>query len=114
MDLAEKKCIPCHVSPTTGTIKPMGQKEIEKYLEHISGWTVCDDYSMISQRFTFPDFTHTMTFVNHVADLAEKEGHHPDMHIFYNHVDIDIWTHAINGLHENDFILAAKINKIIS
>ena len=114
MDLAEKKCIPCHVSPTTGTIKPMGKKEIDTYLDHVPGWEVDDDNSMISQRFTFSDFAHTMSFVNHVADLAEKEGHHPDIHIFYNHVDLDIWTHALNGLHENDFILAAKINNIIS
>lgn len=114
MDLTDKKCIPCHVNSTTGSIKPMGKKEIEKYLPEVSGWDVDDDYSMISKRFSFPDFVHTMSFVNHVADVAEKEGHHPDMHIFYNHVDIDIWTHAINGLHENDFILAAKINNIIS
>ena len=114
MDLANKKCIPCHVSPTTGTIKPMGPKEIEKYLVEIPEWQVDEDSSMISRRFTFPDFVHTMSFANHVAELAETEGHHPDMHIFYDHLDIDIWTHAINGLHENDFILAAKINNIIS
>ena len=114
MDLAEKKCIPCHVSPTTGTIKPMKKKEVDKYLEHVPGWETDEECSMISQRFSFEDFPHTMSFVNHIAELAELEGHHPDMHIFYNHVDVDIWTHAIGGLHENDFILAAKINKIIS
>jgi len=114
MDLAEKKCIPCHVSPTTGTIKPMGKKEIDKYIPETPGWEVDDDNSMISQRFTFSDFAHTMSFVNHIADLAEMEGHHPDIHIFYDHIDVDIWTHGIGGLHENDFILAAKINNIIS
>lgn len=86
--------------------------EAGKYLAEIPGWEIEDDASMISKRFTFPDFVHSMNFVNHVAELAEMEGHHPDIHIFFNHVDVDIWTHAINGLHQNDFILAAKINEI--
>jgi 4a-hydroxytetrahydrobiopterin dehydratase len=114
MNLSDKKCIPCHVSPTTGTIKPMARKEVDKYLVEVPGWEVDEDNSMISQRFTFPDFSHTMSFVNHIAELAELEKHHPDIHIFYDHIDVDIWTHAIGGLHENDFILAAKINSIIS
>lgn len=113
VNLAEKKCIPCHAG-VIANIKPMTAKQIEGYLDQVSGWEVDEDNSMISRRFSFSDFAHTMSFVNHVADLAELEGHHPDMHIFFDHVDIDIWTHAIGGLHENDFILAAKINDIIS
>lgn len=111
MQLEDKKCIPCHAG---AGIEPMKKAEAEQFLAQTPGWNVCDDVSMISRRFTFPDFSHAMSFVNHVAELAETEGHHPDMHIFYQHVDLDIWTHAINGLSENDFILAAKINRIFS
>lgn len=110
MNLLEKKCIPCH----SDKVKPLTKKQAETFLEQIPHWSLDEDGSMITRRFSFQDFIYTMSFVNHVAELAELEGHHPDMHIFYNHVDIDLWTHAIGGLHENDFILAAKINDILS
>ena len=95
MNLAEKKCTVCHISPSVGTVKPMKKSEINTYLPEVPGWKVDDDNSMISQRFTFPDFIYTMSFVNYIAELAEKEGHHPDIHIFYDHIDVDIWTHSI-------------------
>jgi len=108
MDLAQKNCIPC-----SGDGKPFSKKKISEYIQHVPTWSVDEDDSMISKRFTFEGFEQAISFVNHVADVAHKEQHHPDIHIFYDHVDIDLWTHAIGGLHENDFIVAAKIDQII-
>jgi 4a-hydroxytetrahydrobiopterin dehydratase len=65
------------------------------------------------RRFEFRDFVQAMRFVNRVADLAEQQGHHPDIAIHWNKVDLTLWTHKIGGLHENDFILAAKINRLL-
>lgn len=74
-------------------------------------WT-CMDNKKIQKKFSFPDFLAAMTFVNRVADIAEQEGHHPDIHIFYNKVTIELSTHSIGGLSKNDFIVAAKIGGI--
>lgn len=107
MDLSKKKCKPCE-----GGIAPLDQKEIAEYKKHIKDdWEVADK-NRISREFLFVNFKHTMDFVNKVADLAEEEGHHPVMHVYYGKVIIELWTHAINGLSENDFILASKIDKI--
>jgi 4a-hydroxytetrahydrobiopterin dehydratase len=106
MDLLSKKCAPCG-----GDIKPFDEEKIASYLLEVPGWSV-KDYMMISRHFEFHDFVEAMDFVNKVARVAEAEGHHPDIHIFYSKVDIDLWTHAIHGLSENDFIVAAKINQI--
>lgn len=109
MNLAEMHCI-----PIKSGCKPFTKKQTAEYAAKIPTWQLDEDNSMLSKRFSFTDFTETMTFVNHVAELAQKEDHHPDMHVFYNHVDIDLWTHSVGGLHENDFILAAKIDQIIA
>lgn len=90
----------------------MTKEEVEKYKTHVLGWAVSGDSKKISREFKFADFKEAMVFVNKIADIAESEGHHPDIHIFYNRVIIELWTHAVNGLSENDFILAAKINAI--
>jgi len=90
----------------------MTKEEIEKYKADVLGWAVAPDNRKISREFTFPDFKETMAFVNRVADIAETEGHHPDMQVSYGKVSIELWTHAVNGLSENDFILAAKINAL--
>lgn len=74
-----------------------------------SPWIVTDNLK-ISKEFTFKDFSQTIRFVNLVADIAEEQGHHPVMHVYYSKVIIELWTHAILGLSENDFILAAKID----
>ena len=107
MDLSKKKCKPCE-----GGVAPLGKEEVEDYKKEISDdWTVV--YSTkISKEYSFVNFKHTMDFVNKVADLAEKEGHHPVMHVYYGKVVIELWTHAINGLSENDFIMASKIDKL--
>lgn len=84
--------------------------EAERPLGQISGWSLSGKW--IIKEFQFKNFVEAMKFVNRVADLAEEEGHHPDIHIHYNKVRFDIWTHAIDGLSENDFILATKIDAL--
>jgi 4a-hydroxytetrahydrobiopterin dehydratase len=107
-DLTKKKCIPCEV----GSIEPMDRKLAESYMSIAEGWVLAEDTKSISKDYKFKDFVEAMQFINKVAELAESEGHHPDIHVFYNKVHIDLTTHAINGLSENDFIVAIKINKI--
>ena len=109
-DLTQKKCIPCEGSD----IKPYSKEEAEKLLSEISGWQLntSNDYLQITKQFKFDDFVQAMKFVNQVADLAESEGHHPNIHIKYSEVWLELYTHAVGGLTENDFIVAAKVNDI--
>ena len=106
MELSEKKCIPCE-----GGIPPLDKNEIKRYLDVLNNWELSDNLK-ISKLFRFVNFRHTMTFVNKVAEIAESEGHHPDLHVSYSTCVVELWTHAIHGLSENDFILAAKIDRI--
>lgn len=106
MNLLSKKCIPCE-----GGMPPLSKEEAEKYLAEVSGWKL-EDEKKIEKRFKFENFKEAMKFVNKVAELAEAEGHHPDFAIMYNRVILNLTTHAIGGLSENDFILAAKIDNI--
>jgi 4a-hydroxytetrahydrobiopterin dehydratase len=109
MKLTEKKCKPCE-----GGIPPLNTNEINAYREQIHhDWRVIDE-EKISRNFRFINFKQTMSFVNKVAQLAEEEGHHPDLHVGYGTCTIDLWTHAIKGLSENDFILAAKIDELLT
>jgi len=92
-------------------IVALTQKEIKNYLSELKeGWKL--KVVKIEKLFNFDDFNKAMEFVNKIAELAEREGHHPDIEIHYNKVEIILWTHAIGGLSENDFILAAKIDNI--
>lgn len=102
MDLTKKKCVPCK-----GGVSTISEKWAKKLLKKIPKWKIKNGH--LWKTFKFKEFLPAMKFVNSVAKLAEKEGHHPDFHIHYNIVELEIWTHAINGLSENDFILAAKI-----
>lgn len=107
MDLLNKKCVPCE-----GGATPLTGDALKPYLDALgSGWQVVDE-KKIRRVFTFKDFKAAMVFVNQVADLAEAEGHHPDISISWNVVTIELWTHAIGGLSENDFILAVKVNAL--
>ena len=109
-DLADKKCIPCE-----GGIPSFDLKEIHKYLKKVDGWDVgsFDDKNYhIIKNFKFNNFLESQEFVNQVGRIAEEEGHHPDIWFGWGYAKIKIQTHAINGLHESDFILAAKIDKI--
>lgn len=105
IDLASKKCIPCE-----GGIPPLKGDEVKTYMENLKeGWKVREQ-KVIFKSFSFVNYKHTIDFVNKVATLAESEGHHPVMHVYFAKVEIELWTHAINGLSENDFIMAAKID----
>ncbi len=105
MDLTAKKCVP-HETNTP----PLGINKIKEYLKEIPEWLLFGE--KIQRQFKFKDFKASMRFVLKVAELAEKEGHHPDINIAYNRVTLTLFTHTISGLSENDFILAAKIDKI--
>ena len=104
--LLEKKCVPCEGASALFT-----KEEIEKYKSEVLDWQVVDE-KKLRKEYTFRDFNEAMIFVTKVARVAHTEGHHPDIHISYNRVALELWTHAINGLSENDFIVAAKINTI--
>ena len=107
MDLTSKKCVPCE-----GGTKPLAKDKIEEYLPALDPqWEVIDNLKL-KRRFKFKDFKQAMEFVNKVADLAESEGHHPDIRINYNKVTLELTTHAIGGLSENDFVIAAKTELI--
>jgi len=107
MELKNKKCIPCE-----GGISPLDDVQINAFLSAVdTRWQIREGKELYRE-FHFVNFKHTMTFVNKVAEIAEQEGHHPDIHISYAKCRLELWTHAINGLSENDFILAAKIDEI--
>ena len=89
----------------------MTDADIETYMREIRGWELIrTEPKQIRKKFSFKNFKEAMQFINKVAELAESEGHHPDIHIFYNRVVLELWTHAVGGLSENDFIMAAKID----
>jgi 4a-hydroxytetrahydrobiopterin dehydratase len=106
--LAAKSCIPCR-----GGVPPLSPEAAERLLPEAEGWRLGQDATRLERRFEFRDFVEAMRFVNRVADLAEQQGHHPDFAIHWNKVDLTLWTHKIGGLHENDFILAAKVNRLL-
>ena len=109
-DLANKKCIPCE-----GGIPAFDIKEIHKYLKKVDGWDVKQDESKnfyLIKEFKFENFINSQKFINKVGNIAETEGHHPDIWFGWGYAKIKIFTHAIKGLAESDFILAAKIDKI--
>ena len=108
--LSEKKCIPCE-----GNIPAFNYSEIHKYLKKINGWEVKTNNQKnyyLEKNFKSKNFLSSQKFVNLVGGIAEKESHHPNISFGWGYVKNEIYTHAINGLTENDFILAAKIDKI--
>ena len=107
--LQNKKCIPCE----KGT-KPLSHDEVEKYFKNLKGWINNED-TQLQKNLKFVDFKHALGFINEVGDIAEFEGHHPDMFLHnWNQVSLTLSTHAIKGLSENDFIMAAKIDQILA
>ena len=105
MNLTEKKCKPCE-----GGVPAMTEAQANELLAQVPSWKIID--WKVTKEFKFKNFLEAMEFVNKVAEIAEQEQHHPDISISYSKVGIKTWTHAINGLSENDFILAAKIDQI--
>ncbi len=106
-NLAQKKCIPCEAggAALSGAI-------LDKYVASVPGWQL-EESKKIKKEFKFKDFKGSIGFVNKIADIAETEGHHPSIFISYNKVRVTLITHAIGGLSENDFIMAAKIDNIL-
>ncbi len=110
MDLTQKHCVPCE-----GGAPPLKDSEEEKLKEKISdSWfLIRDGTHKLRRQFKFKDFKESMSFVNKIAEVVESEGHHPDILIVYNKVQIELFTHAVGGLSENDFIMAAKTEKLV-
>ena len=111
-ELLNKNCVPCE-----GGVTAFDISEIHKYQKKIDGWDVIKNNSniyLLEKKFTFKNFIESQNFVNEVGKISEQEGHHPDILFGWGYTKINITTHAIEGLSENDFILAAKIDKILS
>ena len=106
-DLAGKTCVPCR-----GGVPPLPKAEAEGYLREAPGWTLIDDGKRIERDFKHKNFEEALAFVNQVGAIAEDEGHHPDITFGWGYARISLHTHKIKGLHENDFIMAAKINRL--
>jgi 4a-hydroxytetrahydrobiopterin dehydratase len=91
---------------------PMDKSDIQSYISNLQpGWVVINDYK-INKEFTFKNYNETVDFVNKVAQIADKQQHHPVQHVYFNKVIIELWTHSVNGLSQNDFIMAAKIDSL--
>lgn len=105
--LSHKKCIPC----SKATLPLTGEKLRELHEQLEEGWSVIDEHHL-EKTYAFHDFNEALAFVNKVGQIAEQEGHHPDIFLSYGKVGIQLWTHKIDGLSESDFILAAKCDGI--
>ena len=107
-DLASKRCVPCE-----GGTPPMRRVEAENMLAEVDGWNLAEDGVLkIQRKFKFDDFKSALGFVNEVGKIAEEEGHHPEIIFGWGKAVVTLYTHAVSGLSENDFILAAKINNL--
>jgi len=106
--LVAKKCLPCE-----GGVDPCSLDDARRQLEQLDGWKITHEGQRIRKQWVVKNFMAGMDFFNRVAEVAEQDGHHPDLHIEgYRNVAVELWTHAIGGLSENDFILAAKIDRL--
>ena len=111
-DLTKKKCIPCE-----GGVIPFNISEIHKYQKKVDGWDILKNEKKIFylyKKYEFNNFLESQSFINKVGEISENEGHHPDIMFGWGYAEIKITTHAIEGLSENDFILAAKIDQLIN
>ncbi|HEX3623909.1 MAG TPA: 4a-hydroxytetrahydrobiopterin dehydratase [Verrucomicrobiae bacterium] len=106
-DLAKKECKPC--DGKTPPLKGDALKQMQNQLN--GGWKVLDE-QRLEREYKFPDFRHALEFVNGVGEIAEEQNHHPDIYFTYGQARIQIWTHSVKGLTENDFILAARIDQL--
>jgi 4a-hydroxytetrahydrobiopterin dehydratase len=104
-DLASKTCVPCR-----GGVPPVKGADLDALLKQVSGWSVVNQHHL-TKAYKFPDFRQALAFVNRVGEIAEEQGHHPDIFLAWGKAEITLWTHAIDGLTESDFIMAAKIDQ---
>lgn len=107
-NLETKHCVPCE-----GGTPPLDAKTIATLLQQFPGWELATDGKEINRDFRFKNYYQTMAFVNAIAWMAHQENHHPDLEVGFNHCRVRYTTHAINGLSENDFICAAKVNALL-
>ena len=107
-ELAAKTCVPCR-----GGVPPLKGVELEGLERQVPGWNVVEEHHL-EKTFRFPDFRSALEFVNRMGNLAEEQGHHPDIFLAWGKAGVKIWTHKIDGLTESDFILAAKIDALSS
>ena len=107
MGLAEKACVPCR-----GSVPALTEEEAQRYMAETPGWTLIGGGARIERKFGFKDFVAAMEFSRKVGELAEREGHHPDISFGWGYCTVSFHTHKIHGLHENDFIMAAKVNAL--
>jgi 4a-hydroxytetrahydrobiopterin dehydratase len=105
--LARKNCVPCK-----GDVPPMPPREIAEYLKQVPAWQAVNDHHLVRE-FRFPDFVQALAATNRIGQVAEEQGHHPDLHLSWGKLKVETWTHKIDGLTESDFILAAKIDEIV-
>ena len=105
-ELADKNCVPCK-----GGVPPIKGNELERMLKLVPQWKAVNEHH-ITRTFTFPDFKQALAFVNRVGELAETQGHHPDILLSWGKAGVTLWTHKIDGLTESDFIMAAKIDQL--
>ncbi|MCO6431705.1 MAG: 4a-hydroxytetrahydrobiopterin dehydratase [Deltaproteobacteria bacterium] len=105
-DLSSMKCVPCQ-----GGVPPLSKEEQAGYLEGLQGWKIIDHHHLF-KGYKFESFPSAVEWVNRVAELAESEGHHPDIHLSYSQVNIELWTHKIDGLTVSDFVFASKMDKL--
>lgn len=105
-ELADQTCVPCR-----GGVPPLEADEAERLLQKLDdGWRVVDTHHL-ERTYEFPDFVQALAFTNDVGEIAEEQGHHPDLHLSWGKLRVEIWTHKIDGLTESDFVLAAKIDR---
>jgi 4a-hydroxytetrahydrobiopterin dehydratase len=110
MELTQKHCVPCE-----GGTPPFTPEQEDGYIKEVPSWTLDQEgIHKLKKRFSFNKFKEAIAFVNRVAEIAEAEGHHPDIRIMYNKITFELFTHAVGGLSENDFIMAAKIDKLFA
>ena len=105
-ELADKQCIPCR-----GGIPPLTTDEIRPLARQLPDWEVVDGHHL-DRSYKFKDFREALEFTNRVGELAEEQGHHPDIYLAWGKVGIQLWTHKIDGLSESDFVMAAKVERL--
>jgi len=106
-ELADKQCVPCR-----GGVPPLKGKDLENLQQSVPQWNVINEHHIL-RTFSFPDFKQALDFVNRVGALAEEQGHHPDILLAWGKAEITLWTHKIDGLTESDFVMAAKIDRLV-
>lgn len=105
-ELASQTCVPCR-----GGVAPLKGEELRQILQEVPQWQVINEHH-VTRTFTFPDFKQALAFVNRVGEVAEQQGHHPDILLTWGKAEITMWTHKIDGLTRSDLIMAAKIDQL--